>query len=237
MADKPDRWTMDSLWRCPCGQEIRFVEFRSHRRKPLPPECVGDAVFLSQGTGKWFGPSLKQGQNRQTLEALAPSTLLEKASGGDASDATQEQSPPPAADHSKRAPLPPIYEYFPDSSEFGEAHDPEEIARRLLSGGGGAGGGADLFDLSGGGWEIDYPDDGSPQTQEQLSVKLPSVVKVWYDYMRARGWHQGDGSISAFVADALIDHFANCWNLAVLIVNKRALEAPEEALEGEPVDG
>ena len=72
------------------------------------------------------------------------------------------------------------------------------------------------------GWTVEPPE--RPQvTVERISVSLPAVVHVWYDWARQEGWRVGDGSLSAFVTDCLLDHFRNCWGKMLVVADAREL--------------
>jgi hypothetical protein len=74
--------------------------------------------------------------------------------------------------------------------------------------------------------------DGTPQVgMNREQITLPIVFRIYYDYFRAEGWNQGDGSFGAWVGDCLIDHIVNCCQLSVVVVNRKELEIAGEWTE------
>jgi hypothetical protein len=154
---------------------------------------------------------------------------------------TQEAQPVPATSEVATAEIlpqattkAPVYEYQGIDDELPEqiSDDPEVIARRYLeqlnkeapTGVGDDGHGGLEGDL------IVETTTGPVSLQKvRQTVELPPVVLVWYDYFKNLGWFQGDGSISAFVTDFLLDHIRNCFGLRVIIVSETEVQIVEQS--------
>ncbi len=120
------------------------------------------------------------------------------------------------------------YEWLGDSPT--EPLDPEEIARRFneqrqaealpgldgLFGGDGMAG-----DLPPGEYHVEAPEGIPKVSTTRETVYLPVKVRVMYDYCRSKGWHQGDGGLSAFVWDFLLCHFQTCMGLEVYVAPRQ----------------
>jgi hypothetical protein len=136
---------------------------------------------------------------------------------------------PPAPDTQEPAgddSMPSAFDLRPDD-QLGE--DPEEMARQFNlekaveavghNGHNGVGGSIGSTDLPPGDWQVEQP--SQPQvSQAREVVSLPWFVRGMYDWARAKGWYVGDGTISAFVGDCLIDHFTSCWGKAIVVVDR-----------------
>jgi len=122
--------------------------------------------------------------------------------------------------------------------------DPEELARRFNARRGLELGGVTLLTreqmgideppptLPPGDWTADSGVGPVAVSQDRLSITLPVQVRIMFDWAISQGWHVGDGSLSAFVADCLFDHFNGCWGMGIFVA---PLEEVDHAERG-PVE-
>lgn len=211
-----------SRWRCPCGFEDTYYAVRGHRyHLKGHPQCKGKMV-------KIWDPA----QDTQVTQATETTEVIQD---------TQVTPIVPAAPEATATELPPqaiakvpVYEYLGADEELPEqiSDDPEVIARRYLeqlnkeapTGVGGDGHG----ELEG---DFIVEQTAGPVSLQKVrqTVELPPVVLVWYDYYKNQGWMQGDGSISSFVIDFLLDHIRNCLGMRVIIVSETEVEIVEQS--------
>jgi len=147
----------------------------------------------------------------------------------EAQEATQTLTPP---EPTPELPAPIIYEYLGTEEELPEQthDDPEAIARKLTEqlglereGPGGNGHG----ELEGDFLLETPPGPVSLQKVKQI-VEVPPVFLVFYDFFKSQGWFQGDGSISAWVTDFLLDHIRHCLGWRVVVVNEEEVRIVEQ---------
>jgi hypothetical protein len=115
--------------------------------------------------------------------------------------------------------------------------DAEEIARRLNAQRLALGGDGPLppdVDMSGFGgppaspppdWVVQSPEGEIHVSQAREAVSLPVTIRVFYDWARQEGWFQGDGSLSAFVTDCLLDHFGNCLGKVLVVADREEVRS------------
>lgn len=213
----------DSIWRCPCGTETTWQEMLRHRRGwKKRPDCTGSITPVDP-------PYTPFEMMQQKLNKL-DSTDAEAA-------APDDSAIPVSTPHHPALPEAPakrkVYEYQPDPAELSNPlDDPEELARQFnlssksvlddtfapdIGGGGGIGGG----EMPPGDWHAEMPPVLPPPSQARETVSLPIIVRVMYDWAKSEGWKKGDGSLSSFVTDCLLDHFNNCWDKAVVVVDRQ----------------
>jgi hypothetical protein len=131
-------------------------------------------------------------------------------------------------------PKAPVYEYRGADDELPEqiSNDPEVIARRYLeqlNKEAPAGVGGDGHGELEGDFIVEQATGPVSLQHVRQTVELPPVVLVWYDYYKNQGWMQGDGSISSFVIDFLLDHIRNCLGMRVIIVSETEVEIVEQS--------
>lgn len=211
-----------SRWRCPCGFEDTYYAVRGHRyHLKGHPECKGKMV-------KIWDP-VQDAQDTRVTEATEVTQDTQVTQDVPIAPEGATPGPPPQA--TIRAP---VYEYLGADEELPEqiSDDPEVIARRYLeqlnkeapAGVGGDGHG----ELEG---DFIVEQTTGPVSLQHIkqTVELPPVVLVWYDYYKNQGWMQGDGSISSFVTDFLLDHIRNCLGMRVIIVSETEVEIVEQS--------
>lgn len=193
----PPKPAASSVWRCPCGFTGNWGATCGHRKGwRSRPECKGTIYKLRDDDGNpvpYAAPVAAPGAGDYTESALE--TILEEAAGG-------------------------MREYIPSLDGIGD--DPEAIAQRMNEMRRGA-----LAELAAP--ESPAPEDwllerqpGPPiVSSNKENVAVPVVLRLWYDWFRQNGWHQGDGGFGAFITDLVLDHIANCCGLAVVIVNRQ----------------
>lgn len=213
----PFRPAADSIWQCPCGFEGIYKKVVGHRKGyKRRPECTGKIIPINPP----YSPI-------QKLKELANQQAAVQATAGVEAtpDEVRAVSPPPA-------PKRPVFEYKPDVVERTALDDPEELARQFnlsskaliddaFGGDNGAGGGIGGSGLPPGDWKLETPPELPAPSQARETVSLPIIVRVMYDWAKAEGWHKGDGSLSAFVTDCLLDTFNNVWDKAVVVVDRQ----------------
>ena len=128
----------------------------------------------------------------------------------------------------------PVWEYQGTDEELPEQkpEDPEAVARRLreeLNSETPTGVGGDGRGELEGDFIVEQATGPVSLQKVRQTVELPPVVLVWYDYFKNQGWFQGDGSISAFVTDFLLDHIRNCFGLRVIIVSETEVQIVEQS--------
>ena len=203
----------DSIWQCPCGYTATWKSAMAHRKGwKNRPECNGRLSMVHDPTA--------------TPEDLATAAADAAADG-------------------------PVFDDTPVSPTFTPSMsvlDPEEVARQLNRG-------RRPIDLEGAvldlqhtlddmgdeaaDWSIETPEGVSVASQAKETVSLPVVVRVMYDWAKNQGWHQGDGTLSSFVTDVVLDHFENCWGKRIVVVDETQLSdgMDEDGDEiGEPVE-
>lgn len=114
------------------------------------------------------------------------------------------------------------YEFLPGD----DPTDSEEIARRLLEQR------SSPVDsvvppeaLQEGEWQIEAPKEESPISQSRESVSLLITTRVMYDWFRANGWRQGDGSMSAWVTDVINTFWTHVLGKAIVVVDREEVMA------------
>ena len=70
-------------------------------------------------------------------------------------------------------------------------------------------------------WLAETPQ--GPVSSAREPVLLPVVIKLIYDWCRGQGWHQGDGSMSAFVTDVVLCHWVDCMDKAIVVTDRSAI--------------
>ena len=226
------------IWRCPCGYEDNYRAMLGHRKgiKTHPACASGRIEFVRGANGETEDVRLQPGQPGAVEWPQAnPNSKASRVAPQDTPLTTDVQvepdlptSPQPAGPPGDDGPsLASAFDLKPDG-DLGE--DPEEMARQLnlekaveavvgRDGHAGGNGTNRSADLPPGDLRVEQPDQ--PQiSQAREVVSLPWFVRGMYDWARAKGWHVGDGTISAFVADCLIDHFTTCWGKAIVVVNR-----------------
>lgn len=114
------------------------------------------------------------------------------------------------------------YEFLPGD----DPTDSEEIARRLLEQRSSpVDTGVPHNGLPKGEWEVEEPKADSPISQSRESVSLPITTRVMYDWFRANGWHQGDGSMSAWVTDVINTFWTHVLGKAIVVVDREEVMA------------
>jgi len=215
----------ESRWQCPCGYTGTFGVVSSHRKGwKNRPACDGRIFAVT-------GPDAPAGQSPPARDTPAPAAPAERA-------APAENAAPTGAGVA--------WEYDPGA--LADGLDAEEINRIINLGradattddgmafafgasdagdpGNGTvppldGDGAGAEDLPPGDWRL-VPAGPNPQvSQAREAVTLPAVVRVMYDYaVSHEGWRQGDGTLSAFIWDVVIDHWKHCWCKAVVVIDR-----------------
>ena len=79
-------------------------------------------------------------------------------------------------------------------------------------------------DVGGGDWRTQPPGGLPAVSTRSESVILPNSVRIMYDWARANGWNQGDGSLSAFVTDILLDHWRVCWGKLIGVLDRSEVD-------------
>lgn len=218
----PARPPAESRWRCPCGYEGLYQAVLGHRRGwRHRPQCAGkirplDPSLLYAGIspdGSAGGAGRSEPEVVDTAEAPASGGL---EGTGEEGDQGEELA----------------------SGELEGTADPEELARRLnqsrqqeaLAGAVEVPLDRELLTLGlegslpPGEWELETPPEAGPVSQAREAVALPPVVRMMYDWARSQGWHAGDGSMSAFITDIVLDHWQNCWGKIIVVVDRKDLE-------------
>jgi len=217
------RWQIDprTIYRCPCGFESTMNVMIGHRHGwKKRPECRGKIV-------KRWGPSQEVGITPTAeIPQIPPSTAAIPEIPPSPEGTTAE--PPPQATTA------PVWEYRGADEELPEQkpEDPEAIARRIreeLTSKTPTGVGGDGRGELEGDFIVEQTTGPISLQKVRQTVELPPVVLVWYDYFKNQGWFQGDGSISAFVTDFLLDHIRNCFGLRIIIVSETEVQIVEQS--------
>ncbi len=218
-----------SRWRCPCGYEGNWDEFRGHRKGyKNREECHGKGV-------KVWEPELDAEGRIVTETPKQADSETQEASQIQTPELGLPQSPPESELTSEdRIPLR-VYEYLgtEDAESLPAPHeDPEIIARRLseqlnLSAPEDIGGNGHHELIEGD--FVEQPAVGPPSLSPvKQTIEVPPVILVWYNWARDQGWFQGDGTISAFVTDCLLDHFRHCWGYRIVVVSEEEVSIIEQ---------
>jgi len=210
MAPKPPP---DEIYRCACGFEAPYYKALGHLHGAKKrPECLGPEgkPHLTLVANAWGD----NGESRSTVPST-PGTPTPVSTQPERTVASAERD-----DGDEEADLDgtrngafSVFEYTGM-----ETNDPEEIARRLLQQRQ-AQPPSDGTMLGGDGeWAAEFPP--GPQSQAREVVYLPVVVRIMYDWFRANGWSQADGSLSAWVTDMVLCHWVQCMGKAVVVVDR-----------------
>lgn len=228
----------DSIWRCPCGMKGPMSIMSGHRKgyKNHPGCMNGKLVMVNAGSPDepplWRSPvprALYPDDDASPLVVNEPAPLQSEPALELPVDALPDIDPildtkPANTAGENGAP----YEFidrdlFTDPEAVAKLYNERRFKVAPLSGetppdGGGNGHSGEPLEPG------DYHlEGGLPQPAVSFirePVNLPVIVKVMYDWAREQGWNQGDGSMSTFVTDMLMDHFRNCIGMAVVVVRK-----------------
>jgi hypothetical protein len=215
-----------SVWRCPCGREGDFPSVLGHRHGwKNRPECgPGDIYIVSPGTDDGdptHSPFMHRPQEGQADEQpdAAPRPARQ------ASEYTGEI--PPSAESGEdvaefllrqrhggavpTTPLPPNGPTFAPIRRNGNGKPPD-------------GGEPPFDDLPPGDWLLEPPGtvDG---TVNKVQVTLPVGVVVVYDWFRADGWGEGDGTLNTWVNSVVWDWIRFVARKALTVIDREEVEA------------
>ncbi|RJO60341.1 MAG: hypothetical protein C4542_09625 [Dehalococcoidia bacterium] len=210
-----------SIWKCPCGYEGNWGAVCGHRKGwKSRPQCKGKIwkVRDSADDEPQLTPPTKP---RWTTDQPPPDL--------DTAGTPLDLEPEPEQPDTRRPSL--LDEWYPNLNDFNdEPEDPEALAQRLNRQQ------SELpADVPVGGdeeWSVEPPAGPPKVSSAKEFVALPVTLRVWYDWYRQHGWHQGDGSIGAWITDMLLDHITNCSGLAIVIVNREEVGLLEPATAG-----
>lgn len=218
---------LDSVWECPCGYTNSYQSVCAHRKGWRKREgCRGTGP---NGPGRiWM---VHPGSSETGTQWMPESSLAEAHEAPAAPPIEPEAEPlPEAGDEEIPSDVFAPFEYT--------GEDPEALAAALLrdrpsfdapSPNGNGHGPVDTVSLDEGEWS-EEKSSGPPAISEfREAVTLPAVARVIYDWARAQRWHQGDGSLSAFVTDVLLDHFRECWGMKIVVVSREEVEVADRA--------
>ncbi len=216
----------DRVYTCPCGWTAEAKYLSAHKRrdkKDLDPACKGKATPALEGARITYGEheGWIVGPDGKPVQPPPPPT------------------PPPPPEELARP-----FEFTGDEGFL----DPEEVARRLNEAR--QSDTSEVFETpNDDGLPLDGVPSGDyflepPVSQPQVStlpekVTLPVIVRVMYDWAKSKGWNKGDGSMSAFVTDVLLDYWNNCMGMIVLVAKRDEIGVDghwmeERALAGVP---
>lgn len=216
----------DSLWRCPCGYEEHMPKMSGHRvawRKH--PGCQdGKIVMIDPGSPE--SPPLFRNSGLLPYspkpEPIAPAPIESEAPVMTIPDATQAQGEDTRSVPVETPEGSHPYEFvdrdiFTDPEAVAKLYNERRFKVAPVSG-------EPPPDGGGNGHAVEPLEPGDFRVERSLQpaisfirepVNLPVIVKVMYDWARDQGWNVGDGSMSTFVTDMLMDHFRNCMGMMV----------------------
>lgn len=217
----------DAVFGCPCGLSGSYQTIISHRHGwKLRPACAGTMID--------FDPPPSQAK---TAKAKPPSNPPDEAE--EIPSAMAEEIPVPF-DGEDPPPKPHAWEADPMT----DALDDEEIARQLNArrgvsadpaglswwqtamasppsdGNGSSNGHGGGDDEQPGDWHEEPPAFPTAPSQARENVVLPVQVRLMFDWMKGQGWHQGQGTLSDWVTDIVMDHWKFCLGKGIFILNR-----------------
>lgn len=207
------RYDAMTVWGCPCGRRGKYQSIVAHRHGYRGrPACAAGPIFQVDAPSEQPAPPLEPPKPA----AVPPIGDPDNPTVFDTEDTAIEG----AAQGAESEP------------------DPEEVARLLMQqkramdlgsppppaspGGPPFGGGFDS-NLPPEDWVIRGPDGEVHVSQLRESVSIPVSIRVYYDWARQSGWFQGDGSLSSFVADCLLDYFANVLGKVLVVADREEI--------------
>ncbi|MDP2661916.1 MAG: hypothetical protein Q8R28_14415 [Dehalococcoidia bacterium] len=216
-VDPTERWrpAYDSIWRCPCGVQARYAALCGHRKGyKKRPECKGRITMVSAPGGS--DGNLANAPEHGSVHPVGLGAL----------PGPEEPYGDPVGQDPELGGVPhePMDEIPVDDAES-IARQFNERKRHLLEPGfihadHLTAGVIEEYASPDGDFYTEKPEEASDASTAREVVSLPVIVRVFYDWARGRGWHQGDGSLGSFVTDCLLDHFNNCWGVAVVVVRR-----------------
>jgi hypothetical protein len=223
----------DRVYQCPCGWTAEIKYISSHKRrdkKDLDPVCRGKATPAPEGAVITFGEheGWVVGKDGKALKPLEPlnipgeNDIKEETDGGEYGDE--------------------VYEFRGDDGFL----DPEEVARQLnlarqqdFLGTANDATSEIPPEIAPGDYFLEPPTPEPQVSTLPEKVTLPVIVRVMYDWAKSRGWNKGDGSLSAFVTDVLLDYWNNCMGMIVVVARRDEIGVDrwlgERALSAAPV--
>lgn len=191
-------------WGCPCGVTGHYDKVMGHRKGwRKRPKCDGRPFLVTDTNPPESLPDPADNETTIPAHLTDPEEIARwiNERHGAPSGAEPDEWELPAIGESDGLP----FDAFGDQSRKG--------GRGFYEG-----------DLGEGDWRI-RPPSGAPEvTQDKIAVSLPISIYTMYDWMRGEGWNQGDGSLSAFVTDMLLDHFHECIGLEIAVVHRKDVQ-------------
>jgi len=193
-----------SVWRCSCGFTGSYYQTCAHRRGYRKrPECFAGFEMIDGG------PEVEQTDQSDRTDRT-DQTVVEPAE-------VRDEGPPQAHHVEEQA------------FDMPQAPNSEELAARYNQ--------LRLEELASGllppeaDWTVEQT-QGPPQVSEaRETVMLPVVVRLIYDWARSQRWKQGNGTLSDFVTDVVVDHFEHCWGKKIVVVDREEVELAGRRIE------
>lgn len=218
----PVRPAMDSVWQCPCGFRGGWQQIGGHRKgwkkrdACRGPGPRGERIWMiDPGSGDPRPDWMPQGM---------PIPQAHDAPAAPPIDPEPEPLPEEEEEESSVGFDPFVYSGLDDAEALAAALNRERGFEAPSPGGNGHGPVETLELGAEGEWSEEKSASPLAVSEFREAVTLPAVAKVIYDWARAQGWGQGDGSLSAFILDVLLDHFSQCWGMKIVVVSREEVE-------------
>lgn len=220
MAKKRGLPPADSVWQCPCGYTGKYLSVSAHRKGwQKRPACNG------------------------VMRPVDSSLLYDDVAEKEANQPDPLEPPTPEI-------VPPYYAATPEGETPFEGEnlltddltDPEVIARQLnqqfsttdiatLARMSAPNGGGPPGTLPPGDWVAETGQGPVSVSEDRLTLTLPVMHLIMYNHAVGQGWHEGDGSLSAYVNSCLMSFYRHDLGIGLFI-------APlEEVDNARAVDG
>jgi len=212
MADRSIRDRMppaDSMWQCPCGRVDTYAKLIGHRngwRKR--PACKGQIRPLDDSL--LYTEVVEKLQVQEAPSPIEPVIAQEEESPEDTDLFAEDLTDPEAI---ARALNQQFHSTEPDIATLARLSAP------------GAGRGSPGT-LPPGEWSADKGVGPLAVSEDRISLTLPVMHRLMYDWAVAQGWRTGDGSFSAFVDDLLLDYYRSCWGVGLFVAPLEDINDP-----------
>lgn len=197
-------------WGCPCGFSGKFASCCAHRRGyKKRPDCKGRMFVVDHDeTARESPPPVEVELPSIPEDITDPEEIARLMLGGAAGSDITNGDAPRESFWNTLSTLPDF-----DTDQPGDDGDPGASNADGWDG-----------DVGDGDWKIEPPSDTQELVQDKIGVTLPQDIWSYYEWMSGQGWHQGDGSFSAWCADLLYDHLRSCYGIALTMVHVEDVE-------------
>lgn len=198
-----ERQTNGALWRCSCGYEGKYQSVVAHRHgAKLRPQCSGG---IAEVPGTALVPPIDPDTPARESEPSSDTAVNTVVDGIDIITDAPEAPPPDTSDADSFARY--LLEQRGISTDTSQV--PFDTYEPLPPNGSGLapptnGRSGGFGSMPPGHYSFKPPPDSPVVSENRVSVTLPVIYHVWYDWFRNEGgWGENDGSFAAWVEDCL----------------------------------